>query len=360
MSEIGKGLRRGAKALLDFSTQQRLLEREKAQKLADSRDAENRAAVLKLAEMNTPAGLAATRSILGDTFDPAQELEYRRLSTLLKAPNVKDQYDVLNPALASAGFKGKFAPTDYDVARTQTTQERTKTEKLRQERQKQIIENDARLRAATMTKLGLDIESSRATLANKIAEMNDDVYSGKSKPGKITDDLKVFDSVIKEFRFQLEDMKSANTHIEDDPENPGKEHAVLRPTPEYIKKKAEVEKDLERATATRKRLLDEMFSLSEGAQQLDRASGGQIAGNVGDRVKSQMAMELIRRNYPELYKQLIAEQARQAQATIPNIDVSGFVQQKNGAQRGIGPEALSQTPDGKIWIFKDGKFNIVK
>lgn len=367
MSEIGKGFRRGAKALLDFSTQQRLLEREKSQNLAEKQDADTRAAMLKLTALNTPAGVAATRGILGDTFDPAQELDYRRMQTLLKPSLDAENYGVLNPLVAKIGLQGQFAPTPL-------SQEKVNTERVRQARIEQQRKDDEALNKHQISKIQRDIQSTEAHFVETLSKLTDDAYSNKARPEKALKATETLDTIIKGYATHLEHLKGlsdfykvnpkyaeqAEEADDDDLEKLKRLPDFYTINPKYAEQIARLEKSQAEAFSKKTRLLDAMSETSKDAQQLDQASGGQIAGNAGENVKRQMAMELIRRNYPQLYAQLVAEQNRQAQASRPNIDVGGFVQPKNGSQRPAGPEAMHQTPDGAVWIFENGKFRIVK
>lgn len=367
MSDIGKGLRKGAKALLDFSTQQRLLEREKSQKLAEKQDADTRAAMLKLTSLNTPAGVAATRGILGDTFDPAQELEYRRLQGLLKPSLDAEQYGILNPLAAKIGLQGQFKPSAL-------TEEKTNTERVRQARIEQQRKDDEALTKHQISKIQRDIQSTEAHFVETLSNLSDAAYSNKAMPEKALETTKTLDTIIKGYADHLNSLKGlsdfykvnpkyaeqAEEADDDDLEKLKRLPDFYTVNPKYAEQIARLEKSQADAFSQKSRLLDAMSETSKEAQQLDSASGGQLAGNAGENVKRQVAMELIRRNYPQLYAQLIAEQNRQAQARITKIDMGGFVQKKNGSQIPAGPEAMHQTPDGAVWIFENGKFRIVK
>lgn len=362
MSEFGKGLRKGAKALLDFSTQQRLLEREKAQKLTEKQDADTRAAMLKLTSLNTPAGVAATKGILGDTFDPAQELEYRRLQGLLKPSLDAEQYGILNPLAAKIGLQGQFTPTPLSKQKVETERERANVLKQRQRDE----EATNKLRRS---KIASDIKANDAELAATVSKLYEDAITGNARPDKLLSSLKTIDTIAKGYGDHLKSIQDMPDFFQVNPkyadEAEGADDDKLKElrkrsdfyvsNPKYADQISNLEKSQATALAQKNRLLNAMLASTGDAQQLDAASGGQLAGGAGENVKRQMAMELIRRNYPELYKQLQQEEFRRGlQFVKPPPQTNGrqfeFVRppQKNSP--------VIKTPDGLQWRFENGKY----
>ena len=366
MSDIGKGLRRGAKALLDFSTQQRLLEREKAQKLTEKQDADTRAAMLKLTSLNTPAGVAATRGILGDTFDPAQELEYRRLQGLLKPSLDAEQYGILNPLAAKIGLQGQFTPTPLSQQKVETERERANLLKQRQR-------DDEATNKLRRSKIASDIKVSDAELAETVSKLYEDASTGKARPDKLLGSLKTIDTIAKGYGDHLKSIQDMPDFFQVNPkyadEAEGADDYELEElrkrtdfyvsNPKYAEQISNLEKSQATALAQKNRLLNAMLAATGDAQQLDAASGGQLAGNAGENVKRQMAMELIQRNYPELYKQLQQEEFRRGLQFVKPPP------QTNGGQFEFvrPPQSNSpviQTPDGLQWRFENGKYTQVR
>lgn len=362
MSEIGKGLRRGAKALLDFSTQQRLLEREKSQKLAEKQDSDTRAAMLKLTALNTPAGVAATKGILGDTFDPAQELEYRRLQGLLKPSLDAEQYGILNPLAAKIGLQGKFEPTALSQQKVETERERANVLKQRQR-------DDEAMNRLRRSKIASDIKTNDAELAETVSKLYEDASTGKARPDKLLGSLKTIETIAKGYGDHLKsiqdmpDFFQVNPKYADEAEGADDEELVelrKRPdfyvsNPKYAEQISNLEKSQATALAQKNRLLNAMLAATGDAQKLDAASGGQLAGNAGDNVKRQMAMELIRRNYPELYNKLQqAEFQRGLQFVKPQPQANGRQFEFIRPPQSNSP--VIQTPDGLQWKFENGKY----
>lgn len=366
MSEIGKGLRRGAKALLDFSTQQRLLEREKAQKLAERKDDETRAAMLKLTSLKTPAGIAATKSILGDTFDPAQELDYRRMQVLLKPSLDAEQYGILNPLAAKIGLQGKFEPTALSQQKVETERERANLLKQRQ-RDEEAINKLRR------SKIANDIKVSDAKLSETMINLYEDASTGKVMPNKLLGSLKTIDTIAKGYGDHLKSIQDmpdffqvnpkyadeAEGADDDELEELRKRKDFYVTNPKYAEQIANLEKSQATALAQKNRLLNAMLVATGDAQQIDIASGGQIAGGSGENVKRQMAMELIRRNYPELYKQIQREEfQRGLQLVNPPPQTNG--RQFEFVRPPQSNSPVIQTPDGLKWKFENGKYIQVK
>lgn len=363
MSEIGKGFRRGAKALLDFSTQQRLLEREKSQRLAEKQDADTRSAMLKLTALNTPAGVAATRGILGDTFDPAQELDYRRMQSLLKPSLDAEQYGILNPLAAKIGLQGQFKPSEL-------TEAKTATERSRQARIEQQRKDDEKNNSYRRTKIAKDIELTNAHLAETLSGLYDDGIAKKAGPDRVLQTVDVIDRVVKGYSEHLKslrgmpDFERINPKYADEYEDLSeKEQLAFRlghpdfilTNERYADQVQSLEKSQNEALAVRSRLLNALIDKSKEAQQLDAASGGQIAGNAGANIQQQMAMELIKRNYPELYKQLRQQEFQKSlQFVNPPPQTNG--RQFEFVRPPQSNSPIIRTPDGLQWRFENGKY----
>jgi len=300
MADFGRTLRTAGARLLDYDTQQRLLQRKQGQDYAQKTAEQERKLAADAAlderrlraglarELRGPAGVAATRSILGNEFDPQAELDFRRVQEFLKPQLDAGQYETAGREYRGIGGRGEFAPSEFEVARTETERSRTARDRA--------LEKQAQARTkAIQSDIGIKMRDADQSYAKTIADLTKSISAGKAPDGDMIKKVDSLQGIADFYEQQLYDLKRLPDYYGDEDSTQVNE--------KYAKRADEIEKKMNAVRNKRQQLYDVILESTGQAQQVDRASGGAVAGGAAGNLRERLALELLKKQFPQLYQE---------------------------------------------------------
>lgn len=399
MANFDKNLRRGLTRFLDYDTQRALLQREQDrqriekehQAQADQQRAANEQITKLALNLQSPAGVEATRRILGGGFDTENELNFRRLQAFMPEGLKSEQYGALNPVAAKVGL-GQFVAGPLSTQRVLTEAQRGEAAKALAEQRRSQKALDVAESRARISKINSDLKNNKAKFAKTITDLIGKVSQGNASNKDFTNTITRLDKVEKDYTSQLEELQSQKDYLLDpdtgEPLTDLEKVDQAVENPKYADIKRNLEENKRLAQNKKNQIYSAILGSTGDAEKVDQATGGAVAGNAADNLRNRLAMELLKSEFPQLASQLAAQQSRPngrpllpgqipgRNAQLPESPVNEFERQL--MERILGkpqqttqqiptatlpqtPQQIIQTPDGMHWrVNPDGTFTQVQ